>query len=147
MSPSTPVLALAAGRVVVGGTLFVQPTLLAKGMGVDSATAKRTAWIVRMFAVRDLALGLGVLWAMNRSRSGVAASALAAGNVLVGGRGRSSVDPALREALLLGLLSDAGDAVAVLAALRDGSVRTLPAVATLATAAGAAGIGAIAASR
>jgi hypothetical protein len=39
----------------------VQPTLLAKGLGLDAATAQRTAWLARMFAGRDLALGAGSL--------------------------------------------------------------------------------------
>lgn len=135
MSSPTPLIALASGRIAIGATVFARPTMLAKGMGVDSATAERTAWIARMFAVRDLALGLGVLWALNRSRRGAVAG-------LLGG-----ADPALREMLLLGVVSDLGDAVAVTGALRRGSVRALPAGATLVTALGAAAFGAREATR
>jgi hypothetical protein len=49
--------------------------------------------------------------------------------------------------LLLGALSDAGDAIAISAALRQGSVRRLPGVTTLVTAVGAASVGVVAASR
>jgi hypothetical protein len=35
--------------------------LLAKGLGLDTVTAERTAWLARMFAGRDLALGAGSL--------------------------------------------------------------------------------------
>lgn len=135
MSSPTPLIALATGRFAVGATVFARPTLLAKGMGVDSTTAERTAWVARMFAVRDLALGLGVLWALNRSRRGRVAG-------LLGG-----TDPALRELLLLGVLCDLGDAVAVAGALRGRSVRILPGGATLLTAVGAAAVGAREATR
>jgi hypothetical protein len=133
VSSPTPLIALATGRIAVGATVFARPTLLAKGMGVDSATAERTAWVARMFAARDLALGLGLLWTLNRSQRGRVAE-------LLGG-----TDPALREMLLLGVLSDLGDAVAVAGALRSRSVRALPAGATLVTALGAAAFGARAA--
>jgi hypothetical protein len=135
VSSPTPLIALATGRIAVGATVYARPTVLAKGMGADSTTAERTAWVARMFAVRDLALGLGVLWALNRSRRGRVAG-------LLGG-----TDPALRELLLLGVLCDLGDAVAVGGALRSRSVRILPAGATLVTAIGAAAIGAREATR
>ena len=141
MSTSTPVVVLAAGRVAIGATVFAKPTVLATGLGADTTTARRTAWIARMFAVRDLALGVGVLWAANRARRGGAAGLL--GDTLLG-RG---VDTALQELLLLGVLCDAGDAVAIASALRQGSVRRLPGVATLVTAVGAAAVGAVEASR
>jgi hypothetical protein len=133
VSSPTLLIALATGRITVGATVFVRPTLLAKGMGVDSTTAERTAWLARMFAARDVALGLGLLWALNRSRGGRVAE-------LLGG-----TDPALREMLLLGVLSDLGDAVAVAGALRSRSVRPLPGGSTLVTALGAAVFGARAA--
>jgi hypothetical protein len=136
-----PVIALAAGRVAIGGAVFVRPTVLARGLGVDSATAERTAWLARMFAVRDLALGVGVLWTAGRAKRGGAVELV--GEALLG-RG---VDTALKELLLLGALSDAGDALAVGAALRQGSVRRLPGVTTLVTAVCAASVGAFAAIR
>lgn len=41
--------------------MLTRPTLLAKGLGMDTSTAERTAWLARMFAARDLALGAGAL--------------------------------------------------------------------------------------
>jgi hypothetical protein len=52
---------LGAARTLVGAAVLARPTLLAKGLGLDAATAERTAWLARMFAGRDLALGAGSL--------------------------------------------------------------------------------------
>jgi hypothetical protein len=52
---------LGAARTLVGAAVLARPTLLAKGLGLDAATAQRTAWLARMFAGRDLALGVGAL--------------------------------------------------------------------------------------
>jgi len=51
-------------RVVVGGAVLVRPTMLPAALGIDSVTARRTAWAVRMFAARDAVLGLGTVWAV-----------------------------------------------------------------------------------
>jgi hypothetical protein len=126
----SPVVALAAGRVAVGATVFVRPALLTRTMGADQVTAERSAWVVRMFAVRDLALGAGALWALNASRRGRVAGLLGVGT-----------DPRVRQLLLLGVLCDLGDAVAVGDALRKRHVRVLPGGATLVTALGAAVVG------
>jgi hypothetical protein len=136
VSHPSPVVALAAGRVAIGATVFIRPALLTKTMGADQVTADRSAWVVRMFAVRDLALGAGVLWALDNARRG------RLGGLLGGGP-----DPVLRQMLLLGVLCDLGDAVAVTDALRRRHARFLPGVATLVTAVGAAGIGVVEATR
>jgi hypothetical protein len=52
---------LGAARTLVGAAVLVRPTLLGKTLGLDAATAQRTAWLARMFAGRDLALGAGSL--------------------------------------------------------------------------------------
>jgi hypothetical protein len=52
---------LAAARTLVGAVVFARPTLLATSLGVDAITAERTAWIARLFAGRDLALGVGAV--------------------------------------------------------------------------------------
>jgi hypothetical protein len=39
--------------------VLARPTVLARTLGVDSITAERTAWIARLFAGRDVALGVG----------------------------------------------------------------------------------------
>jgi hypothetical protein len=99
-------------------------------MGVDSTTAQRTAWVARLFGVRDVSLGLALLRISHRSSRRLPAQL-----------GGSGVDAALREALVLGALCDAGDAVAVVAALRARTVRPVPALLTIGTAVGAAGLG------
>ena len=130
MSTPVPVLALAVGRVAVGATVFAVPSVLARGLGVDAETAQRTAWIARLFGVRDVSLGLALLRISHRSSSRLPAQL-----------GGSGVDAALREALVLGALCDAGDAVAVVAALRARTVRPVPALLTIGTALGAVGLG------
>jgi hypothetical protein len=127
-----PALALATGRCGIGTVLMITPALLARRMGVDPVTAERTAWLARMFAVRDLALGLGVLWTVRRSPS------------TPKGEGSGAQ---LKSLLLLGALCDAGDALAMASALRAGSVHALPAGATLASAAAAAVTGIVEAIR
>jgi hypothetical protein len=52
---------LGAARTLLGAAVLSRPTLLARGLGLDAATAQRTAWLARMFAGRDLALGVGAL--------------------------------------------------------------------------------------
>lgn len=136
MNTPSPVVALAAGRIAVGATVFVRPGLLTKTMGADQVTADRSAWVARMFAVRDLALGAGVLWALNASRRGRVAGLLGVGP-----------DPRVRQLLLLGVLCDLGDAVAVSDALRKRHARLLPGAATLVTAVGAAAVGVAEATR
>ena len=71
LSPSTGFLAtlskpltrsavpLGAARTLVGAVVLARPTLMASMLGVDSATAQRTAWIAKFFAARDLTLGVG----------------------------------------------------------------------------------------
>lgn len=136
MTDSTLTVALATGRCGVGAAVFLRPNLLTRGMGLDRETADRSAWVTRMFAVRDLAVGVGVLWAVRQGRGGLGAGLLQ--------RGPSRE---LRAMLLLGVLCDLGDALAVGGAMRAGSVSTLPASATLATAVGAAATGVVLAAR
>jgi hypothetical protein len=66
-------------------------------LGLDRGTARRGAVLVRFFAAREVGLGLGTLWALRTGRD---------------------VTPWL----LAGLIADAGDAAAVLAATRDRAV-------------------------
>jgi hypothetical protein len=53
--------ATAALRITFGVGLLVRPHLLARFLGADSVTAGRTAWLTRMVAGRELALGVGTL--------------------------------------------------------------------------------------
>ncbi|HMA47767.1 MAG TPA: hypothetical protein VKP11_11315 [Frankiaceae bacterium] len=63
-----PLAVLAAGRCALGAAGLVRPAALARALGVDRVTAERTAWITRMAAGRDLALGAGLLGALARGR-------------------------------------------------------------------------------
>jgi hypothetical protein len=115
---------LALGRAGAGAVMVVRPRSLPQLLGLDSATATRTAWAVQMLGAREIALGLGTAAALRRpdreaSRLWVAAGVLCDGvDVLaVGGalaRGRIAKGPGL------GLLAVAGAAVAIgVRALRE----------------------------
>lgn len=91
-------LGLGAGRIAIGGLLAARTALLARLLGVDAVTARRTRWLTGMIAGRELALGLGTLDGVRR-----------------GG--------ALGPWLIAQALSDTGDAIAVGAAAGRGDVR------------------------
>jgi hypothetical protein len=88
---------LTVGRTLVATTLLTAPVPVLRLFGLDTATAQRIAWLARMAAVRDGALGVGALAA---SRTG---------------------NP--RSWLIGGAVSDAVDAAAVAVAMRQGRVR------------------------
>ena len=76
---------LALSRTGVGGVMLIRPRLLPTALGVDSASAARTAWVVQMLGAREVALGLGTLVALRSpdGRAGrvwVAAGALSDGS-------------------------------------------------------------------
>jgi hypothetical protein len=84
-------------RVGLGVGLAVRPELVPRMLGVDSVSARRMSWAVRMCAVRDAALGAGGLYAAVTSRD-------------------------VRPWLVAQAFSDAGDAVSAGLALRDRQV-------------------------
>jgi hypothetical protein len=88
---------LALGRTAIGVSLLARPELLVRGLGGDSGTARRTGWLARMFAVREVALGVGTLVAL---RPGTADR------------------PAARVWLAASAVTDAVDAGAMVAAVR-----------------------------
>lgn len=51
------------GRVALSAGVLVRPTGLPRLLGVDEQGAARLDWVLRMFAARDAALGLGAAWA------------------------------------------------------------------------------------
>ncbi len=62
---------LALGRTGAGAVMVVRPRLMPQALGVDSASAVRTAWVVQMLGAREIALGLGTLVALRADpRSG-----------------------------------------------------------------------------
>jgi hypothetical protein len=60
--------AAALGRVGVGLALLARPESLPRLVGVDSVSARRMAWVVRLFAARDAALGAGAAHALLTGR-------------------------------------------------------------------------------
>lgn len=75
---------LAVGRTGAGVVMVARPRLLPQALGVDSATATRTAWVVQMVGAREIALGLGTLTAL-RAPDGRAARTWVAAGVLSDG--------------------------------------------------------------
>ena len=90
---------LALARTAAGTTMVVRPRILPQALGLDSATAARTAWVVQMLGAREIALGLGTFTALRRPDR-------ADSRLWIAG----------------GVLSDAVDAVAVVGALLQGRV-------------------------
>jgi hypothetical protein len=105
----------AGGRIAVGAAVLARPEMLARGLRVDAATARRTVWLTRMFAARDLALGAGTLFALTR-----------------GGQPRPW--------LVASAVADAVDAAALAAALRQHQVSAPPAALVAGVAAGSAAV-------
>jgi hypothetical protein len=120
--PAAMALQLAAGRTAAGTAMLVLPIFSARLLGADSATAKRVAWLTRMMAVRDAAIGAGGLAAV---------------------RGDGSATPWI----VAGAVSDAVDAIVLTQALRQGRAKGLTATAVVPLAAGAAVVGALTALR
>jgi hypothetical protein len=110
-----------AARVAFGLGMAVRPEIVPRTLGVDSVSARRMSWLVRMCAVRDVALGAGGLHAAATGRD-------------------------VRPWLGAQACSDAGDAVALGLALRDRQVAPARAVAVGAMAV-AGVLGAVVASR
>ncbi len=108
---------LAVGRVAVGLALVLVPSLAARGWAGDEASRPATKVFLRALGIRDLALGVGTLRALERgedpvpwARYGAAADGVDAAATLVGyralaPRGRFAV-------LLLAAAAAAGGAVA-----------------------------------
>lgn len=88
---------LALGRTGAGAVMVARPRLMPETMGVDSASAAKTGWVVQMLGAREIALGLGTLASL-RSRDG----------------------RATRTWLLAGVLSDGLDVLAVGGAVAKG---------------------------
>jgi Domain of unknown function (DUF4267) len=106
--------ALAALRVVIGAAAWLAPRQSGKGFGLDPDANPPAPYLGRLFGARDVALGIGTLQATGEAR---------------------------RQWLQVGILVDAADAVAALAAGRAGYVSPVmgllfaPAVAAAALAA------------
>lgn len=107
-------------RVALGAALLAAPVPAARSLGLDSGTARRTSWLLRMTAARDAVLGAGALTAL--SGGGDAARWLAAGAA-----------------------SDLADALVVADAMRAGRLGGVRGALVLAASAGGAAAGVVAA--
>jgi hypothetical protein len=112
-------LALGSARMAVGVGYLAFPVSATRMLGVDGATAARMAWLARMTAARDLALGAGAVSAAITN-------------------GRTSAWTAA------GMLSDAIDAAVITVAARQRRLNRLRASAAVAAAAAGAVGGAVA---
>jgi hypothetical protein len=102
---------LTAGRTLLASAIMAGPVVSLRLLGADTATAQRVAWVTRMTAVRDGALGVGGLLASRRG------------------------DGAATGWLLGGAVSDAVDAIVIAHAVKQGRVKGI--VPTLAAPLGA----------
>jgi hypothetical protein len=108
-------------RLAISGPLLIAPGPAVRLLGMDSATAKRTAFLTRMAAARDLGIGVGTLVARDTDQVGLW--------------------------LAVGAAADAVDALAILSAARAGVVHRATAGLSVALAAGGAAFGGWAAVR
>jgi len=103
----------------MGCAFLAGPVVSVRLLGVDTATATRVAWLARMTAVRDVAIGAGAVGSLVRKRGHVSWLVAAA-------------------------LTDAGDAAAIVLAVRAGRLDRVRGYVVAAGAAAAAGAGVVA---
>ncbi|WP_322761726.1 DUF4267 domain-containing protein [Frankia sp. Cr2] len=116
---------LGVTRCAIGVGLLTHPAGFARIAGIDRVTAERTTWITQVAAVRDLALGAGLLTAFTRGEP-----------------------EQIQTWLWAGMLVDAADAALLVVAGARREVAPLPAAVVVAAAAcGLAGAGPVAVSR
>lgn len=104
MQPRTVAIALAAGRVAIGAAMFAAPKLAGRAFIGEAARSEGAQVALRAFAVRDLALGVGTLAALDdpeRSHNWVEAGIIAdAGDFLAIGIGRRALGPVTSLAMM-----------------------------------------------
>jgi hypothetical protein len=54
-------LLIGTGRIAIGVAFAISPVTSVRLLGVDTATANRIAWLARMTAARDTAIGVGTV--------------------------------------------------------------------------------------
>jgi hypothetical protein len=113
VTAATAAAALGVARSVFGVAMAVAPALLPRLLGADATTARRLGYLTRMVAARELALGVGTLRAVGTGDD-------------------------LRSWFVAQAMSDAGDAVAIAAAVRAGRVNRVAAAALVLFATGGA---------
>lgn len=115
-----PGLLIGFGRLSLGGLFLAAPETATRLLGLDAVTATRVSWLARMTAIRDCTLGAGTVLSS------------------ITGHGAAPW-------LLAGAVSDAGDAVAIGLAIREGRLPAAKAGAMVALAGGATLAGILAA--
>ena len=114
---SNPAGQLAAGRLVVGIGSWVAPKLVSRALAVDPDANPNSPYIMRLFGVRDVILGVGVLTTSGAER---------------------------KRWLQAGLVCDLVDAAAAGVSAKEGSLGSTTAVMGAAAALGAVVLGALA---
>jgi hypothetical protein len=112
--------ALAGLRTTIGVSAWVAPDFSARLFGLDPDANPQATYLGRLFAIRDLVLGVGTM---------------------------AADPPARRLWLQAGVACDLADAAASVLGRRDGYLPAFTTVATAATALAAAGMGVAALSR
>jgi hypothetical protein len=112
-----PVTGLSLGRVAVGAVALANPDLAAKTFQLDPVSNPQLPYVLRLFGVREIALGVITLLARGRGRRGV---------------------------IGLGVAVDAADAATGWFALQGGTVSKKTAYTLIVPAAGAVGSGLLA---
>ena len=74
--------ALALLRTGAGAVMLVSPQVLPRVLGVDAAARARTAWVVQMLGVREVALGAGALAAQRSAGVRACTAAGTAGDLV-----------------------------------------------------------------
>lgn len=110
-------------RAGLGASLLAAPVPVIRLVGIDTATARRMAWVTRLAAARDLALGLGTVAAVRDA-----------------GAGRDAA-----RWLAIGAAADLADTAILTAALRAGRFGRIRGSVMIAAAVGGAALGAAAA--
>ena len=112
-----PVIGLSIGRIAVGSYALANPDAAAKMFQLDPTTNPQVPYMTRLFASREIALGVVTLLARGKAQRG-----------LIG----------------VGVLVDAADAATGYLAMQDGSVTRKTAMTLIGPAVGAAGSGLLA---
>lgn len=66
-----PVTGLSLGRIVIGAASLARPDTTAGAMGLDVAKNPQSAFVMRLFGAREVALGVATLVSSGRGRTGL----------------------------------------------------------------------------
>lgn len=66
-----PVTGLSLGRIVIGAAALARPEKAAGAFGLDVSHNPQTAFVMRLFGAREVALGAATLAASGRGRAGM----------------------------------------------------------------------------